>query len=1043
MRSFGRGALCAAISFALSLGPVSAATESARLIAQATSASGTVAGTVVDTRGQAQGDALVTLSGGSTTLTTRTKPDGSFSFSVPAGIYRVTAAKGGFQDDSQENLALAAGFTTTVRLNLTVATNDTLKVIGNTSTSAQRDPINRGITASQSLGEIAIADRDNTTINAIAQELPGVTLQRGNRSSVSNFVVRGADIESRVQIDGHSVTAGSGGTFLTGLLSGELFSTVELEKGFGVNNTSNGESAFGTLNLRTPDFTDASHFVAKVGFDNYDGQFSIFRATGSALAKNRLSYVAEVVTNGYRGPSSNYNGPLLSPSYENRVSPATGLPLAGNPGSALIGYIGDFSSGQKYQGEVFKLRYRLSDATSVWAGFVGSQTSVRPQGSTYGSYEGNFTIPACYSGATNSAATAQASLGTCTAFTVAANGSTTNTRFNNPSAFGFIGSTLDLYSAYPNGQQLDSEPLFEAEFRTTIKNDTLLIRPYTGTTARINDGVSEPLNPGNTGAFNLVTNPNNCSAALPCFNASNVTNLRLGFTNGAASGCPVIAVTATGTLPNGIPGNACYSAVGDNGAPTGTPFYQYELDRLRGVSVNYVHPFAKGVLRLGYENRSDDTFSYSQSSGALDNVPFSQAANFPGQPAGFNAPAFNVPFAPGTASVGSATLNIPPTIERNNDLNAGLLLNPTDKLQIGLGLYYLSNQANYAQIDPNLQNYLATYNTAVAAYNATKPAKNATFLTLSNLPYTLQYTSQTHAHLDPHLGFAYTVTPDLTIRLNGGSSETVPYAGLIAGRPSFTQPGPSNNGVGQFNFRNPNLQPETSVGYDLGLDFRNGDGGVLGGDLFYYNIYNKFISLLSQNGPNVTGLGNSFTSQSLNASVQRDYGIELFARRNPVEGIVYNMALTVQRQYLDNLPLSYFQNLLNGGGTGLTSTFNGRQPDTTPYFQFHAETGYNTPRFHGVIGADYFGQNNATVGPAYNLFYLATRYAVVPHAYVQFGVDNIFNYTTLAGFAGAGPQNSGVFSITQNPITGNFGQSGRQIQQVVGRTSRISFSYQI
>jgi outer membrane receptor protein involved in Fe transport len=1035
--------LCAVVSFALLVGPVSAATNTGRLVAQATATTGTIAGTVVDTRGQGQGDTLVTLSGGGIAKTTRTKPDGSFSFVVPPGLYKVTAAKGGFQNDEADDIALAAGFTTTVRLNLTVATNDTLNVIGRSSTTVNRDPIDRGITAVQTLSSVPIQDRDNPTINSIVQELPGVTLQRGNRSSVSNLVVRGADIEARTEIDGHAVTAGSGGTFLTGLLTGNIFNSVEIEKGFGVDNTSNGESAFGTINLRTPDFTDAQHGLAKIGFDNFDGQFSQFAVTGSLLKGNRLSYVVDVATNGYRGPSSNYNGPLLSPSYEIKVAPSSGLPLAGNPGSALIGYIGDFSSGQKYQGEVYKLRYRLSDATSIWVGYVGSQASVRPQGSTYGSYEGNYTIPACYTGTTNTAASAQASLATCTAFTV--NGATNvNTRYNNPSAQGFIGSTLDLYSAYPNGQQLDNEPLFEGEFRTSIKNDTLLIRPYTGTVTRINDGTNEPLNPGNTGAFNLVTNPTTCTAALPCYNSSNVTNTRLGFTNGAASGCPVIAVTATGTLPNGVPANACYTAAIDSfsGLASGAPFYQYELDRLRGTSVNYIHPFTNGVLRLGYENRSDDTYTFTYQNGPNDNIPFNAATSFPTQPAGFAAPALNVPFPAGTATTGSATLVVPPTIERNNDLSISTIYNPRENLQLAGGLYFLDNQTHFAQIDPALQNYLIQYNNAVTAYNATKPAKNATFLTLSQLPYSLVYSQQSHTHLDPHFGLAYTVTPQLTLRANGGSSQTIPYASLVAGKPSFTQPGASNNGFGSFSFKNPNLQPETTVGYDVGLDYRLPDGGVFGGDAYDYLIHNKFISLTTQNGPNVTGLGNSFTSQTLNASVDRQYGLELFARRNPLSGIVYNMALTLQRDYLDQLPNSYFQNLLLGGGTGLTTTFNGRQPQNTPYFQFFAETGYNTPRFHGVIGAQYFGENNSSNGPAYDTWYLSTRYAIVPHTFVQVSVDNLFNYTTLAGIAGAGPTNSGFYSIQTNPITGNFGGSGSQIQQVTPRTTRISLSYQ-
>jgi len=145
----------------------------------------------------------------------------------------------------------------------------------------------------------------------------------------------------------------------------------------------------------------------------------------------------------------------------------------------------DFSDTYSLNAELAKMRYKFSDATSLSLEFLGLQGRFDPQGGAYGQFAGYATIPQCLNGSTGGFGAA------CTA----------TSEFNTPAASAFIGQGgTPLYAFFPGSDVRQNSPNFNADFRTTFKNDTILLRPYTAAINRLIDGTQENNVPGDAGA---------------------------------------------------------------------------------------------------------------------------------------------------------------------------------------------------------------------------------------------------------------------------------------------------------------------------------------------------------------------------------------------------------------------------------------------------------------------------------------------------------------------------------------------------------------
>ena len=176
MRNSIGALVCSILSFSLFVGPVSAATTGTRQIAQANAASGTLTGTIVDSRGQSLSNAQVIATSTGSNYTTTSGKDGRFTLAVPPGIYSIVVNKGGFQGSQATGVAIATGASTSIVVTMIEASSTSLTTIGRTSSNVVRNPINNGVTASSTLGSATIQDRANANLSDIVPELPGVTL---------------------------------------------------------------------------------------------------------------------------------------------------------------------------------------------------------------------------------------------------------------------------------------------------------------------------------------------------------------------------------------------------------------------------------------------------------------------------------------------------------------------------------------------------------------------------------------------------------------------------------------------------------------------------------------------------------------------------------------------------------------------------------------------------------------------------------------------------------------------------------------------------
>ena len=920
------------------------------VIAQAAK-TGTLLGKVIDSRGNPLADASVRIAGPTNTQTL-TGADGTFSVPVNAGVYDVYVTKGGFQTSENSGYAVVGGGTTTLTIPLADATTTSLRTIGRV-TSTRQNTLNTSASSTTTVGTLALEQRVNPNLNYIVEELPGVTLTRGfSTTPNTSFDVRGAITEAKVMFDGHPISSGTFGSWNSNYANSLTFGSVEVVKGAGLNGPSAGESVFGTVNLRTRDFAPTTGLDVLGGFDGYGGSLYSMYGTYQGF-NNKFSLLLGKNYTGYRGPNDSYNA--------NRFDFVRGGT------SGLIDFQSDFSDRLALESELVKARWRFSEQTSLELAYVGLQGQYLPQGGAYGSYIGQFTIPACLNPVAGACAY--------------------NSTYNTPSATNLIGSTQPIYAWFPGSTVQNNEPIFEAEFRTAFKNDTVLVRPYSALINRFIDGSHEVQTPG-YGGWYLVTNPNNCAttftrpsgptaaggASGPCFQPSNLSIPYIGSNpNGATFNTPVSTVPLNCSVQT-----PCWTtATGiDNGGRIGytTPFSQNELDNERGITFTYLHPVAQNLYTLAYDYSSDNTTFYTN-----DNTPIPAGCSYflsrfvPATP----NPNCSLPFNP------ASPYGTPSTLEKKNDFSLTGLLQINPKVQLALGNYLSSWNLNYQIEDP-----------AVFAVTNTKS------------PLALISNTVSSTHYDPHIGFTYRPSLGTVIRATGGSAITWPFASQVSGLASLELPNAANGNIGNLSIRNPSLQPETTVAYDLGGDFRTGTG-ILSLDLFHDTIHNVFLTnKVGYTGPPIQGFpaGTLFTqTTTLNGPIERNYGLELSLNSSPPLGWGYTASMTFQRAYVDQLPASFYTNQTS-------FLINGKQldgsPTIVPYTKGYGELRYaGTNNFAFTFGADYTGVNNATFGPAFTVFNSSARIGVGKIGILQLSLDNVFNYNsgTFIGQATVGP----------------------------------------
>ena len=1033
MRTAHRAAAALTLMVLGFVGPASAATNTAT-IAQAAVSQATLSGRVTDSRGNALGGATVTAQGAGATLTAKTAGDGTFSLTAQPGIYTVSVSRGGYQTVQTDSVAVVAGSTVNIgQLTLTELSTQSLRTIGRVSTTASRNPVSTNVAAVTTLSGAAIEERVPTNLNDVVQELPGISVARTSGATANTFFeTRGFFIQQKVNIDGHPVASGQFGNWNSAYANPFIFGQVEVLKGAGLNGPTAGETAIGTINLRTRDFTSKNAFEATAGIDSYQGSYLNVFGSVNLLKNDKLSILAARASSGYNGPWNDV--------FANRVGTVNGLPTGTyqvpSP-NGLVLWQGDLSNKYGLQAELAKARYRFSESTSLTFEYLGLQGQYFPQGGAYASYYGHVNVGYC---ANKGAVTFNAAQ--CNAFST----------YGAPYTAGLAGQTVDAYSWFPNSYVQNNEPQFSAELRTTFKNDTLLLRPYTAEINRFINGQYEVNYPGNGGSFGggwyQVTNAANCQVAFsgpnaatgagakgPCFGSAAQYN------SPAYIGADTTTHTfaTTGVAPVCSAATPCWTTntaqSNDGSWAYGTPFSQPEVDYLHGFTLSYLHPVGDNVYNFSWDyNLENSTFNTGDTNKAPAGCAYVIGSGFKNDPTKpYYQPNCPLPFLPKT-SIGYAPTNI-----RKNDFSLTGLFQVTPKLQVAFG-NYLTVYSPDAQVE-NPQ--------TLAAFTAQGIPGAA--------PLDLVHTGTSYTHYDPHLGLNYRVSRDASLRFTGGSSVTLPFASVISGIDRVDLPNGSNSQTYTLTQANPGLRPETQVSYDLGGDVRLHDGGLFSADAYNITIFDAFaannapltgsdLALAQSLYPTADvskGGGGYYRNQTINVGQLRAYGLELSFAKSPVVGWGYRLTGSLERAYFDKIPASVYLG-------SPSSLVNGKQLDglngsiAVPFAKAYGELRYGWSR-EGLftLGADYEGSNNSTYGPPFTTFNSTLRLPIAGVGALQIAADNLFNLSTGTGL-GRALQSQGSQSIRYgcNAVGANCGYSAspKSLQMIYPRNVRIQLS---
>jgi hypothetical protein len=563
-------------------------------IAGAADDSGAVTGRVQTTDGQAIAGASVTLDGPAHAATA-TDNGGAFAFGqVAPGTYVLHAVKAGFTAIERDDVIVAAGAPVTLSATLTASSFSSLQTIGRVTTSSGKIAMNTSTAALDIIPGSEFADQGSLQVTQVLAEQPGVSLTSvtagggTNRASLGSPIypqLRGAlYYETESLIDGHPVSVGAIGTFSPLLLLPGLLQSTEIAKGPGAMPVEINYAIGGTVNYRTLEPTRDRVFSADLGADRYGGVSLSLRATGST-ANNFLDYAFAYAGIGTPGPLQNY--PIASSQLQLALfgtAPWTvnGQQVSGSPvhltASPFTNFVGGptahfseplylcctpVSTGYDARGQLGKVRLNFSEQTTLTLSYLGGQSADQYTGTILGSLTpmfnaATFVPPAGYSGSVPA--------GTPIPFDDQAN---------------------------TNYTEFMQSNLFQAEFRSSIGETTLLGRAYSG----YDNTLVNAYTPGVNGS--ISENAWGGIALCPAGTKA------VGAACTGGPGGPVAPVT---TFFNGQPVTLTM---------TNPASYTILLDHVRGLSLEGDRPIGAAVVSLALDRSNHDSYEFSLAPGQM------------------------------------------------------------------------------------------------------------------------------------------------------------------------------------------------------------------------------------------------------------------------------------------------------------------------------------------------------------------------------------------------------------------------------------------
>lgn len=474
--------LCAFALGLMTVGPVSAATikHGPVLIAQAQAA--TVSGRITDSQtGGPVVNATVSLKGPAN-YTATTDASGGFSIpNVTPGVYSVSVTKPGYNALTQDTFAIVPGSTPNIVGTLQPITFTTLRTIASVRSTA-RGTFNVTPASVNVVTAATLQQQGQTQVMQVLNQTPGIVANFPSTSangadpgSITFPNIRGAlSFETASLIDGHPVSVGTFGDYVTTFVPAFTMGAIEVIKGPGAESPNVNYAIGGTVNFTTKEPTYVPQGELWLGADTRGSTLLNFDFTGTA---GRWGY-AFALSNNNLSSALEGNQAIFSPSGGIiNFNGTTGTALAFNDSSTTIpgtistnftnfnlvaccDVIRDLFQQKSY---LAKLRYRLSPVTSATFTYLGAQSFVEENGVTGDLTAGGFfsTSSASYSGSIPN-----------------------NSSIN------------EIFLHAGTDREIQNEPILMGDLRTSSGNDTLLARYYSAGIHRLVDqGSTSPFVP--------------------------------------------------------------------------------------------------------------------------------------------------------------------------------------------------------------------------------------------------------------------------------------------------------------------------------------------------------------------------------------------------------------------------------------------------------------------------------------------------------------------------------------------------------------------
>jgi outer membrane receptor protein involved in Fe transport len=313
----------------------------------------------------------------------------------------------------------------------------------------------------------------------------------------------------------------------------------------------------------------------------------------------------------------------------------------------------------------------------------------------------------------------------------------------------------------------------------------------------------------------------------------------------------------------------------------------------------------------------------------------------------------------------------------------------------------------------------------------------------SNTNPTLVGFSRAISHFDPH--GAFVIRPDAadSIRVAAGTSTTFPFVGQVSGLATYEPPAcslgaPYADG-GTLTEKNPNLNPETSIAYDVGADHRFSNGSVLSLDLqntVVHGVFEELTSSVPSTNPNLCLSTPALEGIYYPANVARlvAKSANLKYTYAPQKGFGFNLAVSAESSIISGfnaadaptLPANNIQ--VCGPGTTVGAS------TCIPYLQGYGQLTWTQPNVAFLaLGVQYYGMNNAFFSPPFAQVDFVARRDVTKNVSLQVSVQNLLNTNNYGLYLPI--PNAGVPLITNN-VVGNTIQQGSFATSLVPASPR-------